>query len=345
MTKKATTATLAALTAWITPAALAHPLDLPAEVARRLACSPRRARALVNQLEGQGWLVRSGTLRKPCWTPGVLRQVVQRYTLAGLEEDLPWRRDFAPCFELPPQVARIAQHAFMELLNNAIDHSGGTRATVSMRQTALHLQLLVSDDGIGLFDRVADAHDIADPALAMFELAKGKLTSQPARHAGRGLFFTARLADVFDLHANRNAYQRRHLEGRGWIRSSARAATDRGTTVFVGIALDTERTLDEVLRSASLEGEGYGLERISVPLRLLTGDGSALDSRAQARRVAARLTEFQRAELDFEGVAEIGHSFADELFRVLPATQPQLTLHAVHTAAPVARMIEMVRAA
>jgi signal transduction histidine kinase len=46
----------------------------------------------------------------------------------------------------------MAQHAFTELLNNAIDHSGGTQVTVSMRQTPLHLQLLVSDDGCGLFD-------------------------------------------------------------------------------------------------------------------------------------------------------------------------------------------------
>jgi STAS-like domain of unknown function (DUF4325) len=61
--------------------------------------------------------------------------------------------------------------------------------------------------------------------------------------------------------------------------------------------------------------------------------------------VIARLAQFELAELDFAGVAEIGHSFADELFRVLPATQPQLALHTVNAAAPVARMIEMVRAA
>ena len=58
----------------------------------------------------------------------------------------------------------------------------------------------------------------------------------------------------------------------------------------------------------------------------------------------ARLAEFRSAELDFEGVAEIGHSFADELFRVLPTLQP-LKLVPVNAAAPVARMIEMVRAA
>jgi anti-sigma regulatory factor (Ser/Thr protein kinase) len=338
-----TTAPLAALAAWITPVALAHPHDLPAEVAARTGCSPRRARALLKQLESLGWLQREGSLRQARWRPGALRQVVRRYELAGLEEDAPWRQDFAPCFELAPHVARLAQHVFMELVNNAIDHSGGRSVTVSMRQTALHLQLLVSDDGVGLFERVGQAHEIRDPALAMFELAKGRLTSQPARHAGRGLFFAARAADVFDLHANREAYQRRHLDGRGWMRT--RPAAESGTTVFVGIALDTERTLDEVLRSASVDGAGYALERVCVPLRLLAGDGTALDSRAQARRVAARLADFTAAELDFEGVAEIGHSFADELFRVLPSTQPRLALAPVNAAAPVARMIEMVRAA
>jgi anti-sigma regulatory factor (Ser/Thr protein kinase) len=244
--------TLCALTAWITSAALAHPTELPAEVERRTGCSPRRARALVSELTTLGWLVREGTPRKPRWRPGVLRQVVQRYALAGLAEDLPWRRDFAPSFALAPDVVRLAQHVFIELVNNAIDHSGGTSVTVSMRQTALHLQLLVSDDGVGLFERVEQAHAIADPALAMFELAKGRLTSQPEGHAGRGLFYAARAADVFDLHANRNGYQHRGLEGRGWLRT--RAAADRGTTVFVGIALDSPRTLDEVMRSASAEG-------------------------------------------------------------------------------------------
>jgi len=334
---------LAAATTWITEAALAHPQDLPAAVAARLGASPRRASALVKQLAALGWLVQRGTPRKPQWTPGALRQATRRYALAGLQEDLPWTQDFAPSFALAPNVARLVQHAFMELVNNAIDHSGGTTVTVSMRQTALHIQLLVSDDGVGLFERVEQSHSIADPALAMFELAKGRLTSQPERHAGRGLFYTARAADLFDVHANRNGYQHRGQDGRGWLR--ARAAADRGTTVFVGIALDSTRTLDEVMRSASAEGASYALDRTCVPLRLLVTDGAALDSRAQARRVIARLAQFDRAELDFAGVAEIGHSFADELFRVLPATQPRLALHAVNAAAPVARMIDMVRAA
>ena len=177
---------LAAVTQWITAAAVQSAADLPSEVMTRLGIGRRSALTLLRKLAAAQWLVHEGTPRKGLWKPGALRQVVQRYPLDGLQEDLPWARDFAPFFALPADVARIAQHAFTELLNNAIDHSGGTQVTVSMRQTALHLQLLVSDDGCGVFQRIASAFDINEPTLAMLELSKGKLTSQPDRHTGRG---------------------------------------------------------------------------------------------------------------------------------------------------------------
>jgi anti-sigma regulatory factor (Ser/Thr protein kinase) len=331
-------ASLPVLTTWITRAALDHPADLDQVLAQHFGCSLRTARQWLARLAAGGWLQRSGTSRRPHWRPGVLRQVTHRYTLDGLQEDRPWTRDFAPAFDLRPNVARLAQHAFMELLNNAVEHSGGRCVAVSMRQTALHLQLLVSDDGVGLFRRIEQAHGIDDAALAMLELAKGRLTSQPERHAGRGLFYAARLADMLDLHANQHGF--RHAAADGW--QPARAAADRGTAVFVGLALDTPRTLDEVLRSASTDGQGYGLERTRVPLRLLCPAGTALDSRAQARRVATRLDRFGHAELDFAGVDALGHSFADELFRVLPAQQTGWSAQVCNAAAPVTRMIDAV---
>ena len=197
---------IAPLTQWITTAAVEHGDALPAHLMQRLQISRRRAGMLLNKLVALQWLTSSGTPRKPQHRPGPLRQVVKRYTLDGLQEDLPWRRDFAPCFDLPPEVARMAKHAFTELLNNAVDHSGGSAVTVSMRQTPLQLQLLVSDDGCGLFDRIAQSFAIDDPQLAMLELGKGKLTSAPDQHSGHGLFFTSRLADVFDIHANATAF-------------------------------------------------------------------------------------------------------------------------------------------
>ncbi len=332
---------LAHVTPWITAAVLAHPQDLAQHLMQRLDIGRRRAGVLIRQLAAAQWLVAEGTPRKPAFRPGALRQVVMQYPLAGLQEDLPWRRDFAPCFDLPPTVRHLAQHAFTELLNNAVDHSGGSQVTVSLRQTPLHLQLLVSDDGCGLFERIAQSFAIDDPQLAMFELSKGKLTSQPERHSGHGLFFASRLADIFDVHANHAAFQHRGWGDEAW--RATRPTPRRGTSIYLAIALDTPRTLDEVLRANSRDTAGYGFERTRVPLKLL-GGSEMLMSRADARRVAARLTSFGQAEIDFSGIPAVGHGFADELFRVFRRGHPQVELLPTKMAPAVGAMVASIAA-
>ncbi|HKX44874.1 MAG TPA: DUF4325 domain-containing protein [Burkholderiaceae bacterium] len=336
---------LESITRWITAAAQRRPHALDAELAARADVSPRSARRMLARLVELNWLVREGSVRKPAWRPGLLRQVVQRYELAGLEEDIPWSLDFAPYVELPPNLLRLVQHTFCELLNNAIGHSGGSHVTVSLRQTASQVQLLVSDNGVGLFERVAQTFSIASPALAMLELSKGKLTSQPERHTGEGLFFTSRLADVFDLHANDAAYQQRAWDERGW-HPQRRALRHAGTSVYAAFALDTPRTLDGVRRAYSVSrGDPLGVEfsRTVVPLRLITSTVEGLESRAQARRVCARLGEFRRAEIDFGGVASVGHAFADELFRVYGSGQESLELVPINMTPAVAALVASVR--
>jgi anti-sigma regulatory factor (Ser/Thr protein kinase) len=333
---------LSDLTPWITEAVLAHPQDLPAYLCQRLGVSRSSVRTQLNKLVESQWLARDGVSRKAAYKPGALRQVVRRYPLQGLQEDLPWAQDFAGHFDIKPNVARIAQHVFTELLNNAIDHSGGTSVTVSMRQTPTQVQLLVSDDGRGVFNAVAERFNITDPTIAMLELAKGKLTSQPDSHTGRGLFFSAKLADIFDLHANDAAFQQREWQREQWWQRG-RPACRVGTSVYVAICVDSERTLDDVLHRYSIDGAGYGFERTVVPLKLITQAQAGLESRAQARRVAARLTQFRRVELDFEGLADVGHGFTDELFRVFGSQHPVLQLVPVNMAPRVAAMIGSVR--
>jgi anti-sigma regulatory factor (Ser/Thr protein kinase) len=334
---------LAPLTQWITEAALAHAEDLPAHMMARLNVSRRQSSNLLHKLVAMQWLASTGTPRKPRHTPGPLRQVVRRYDIAGLQEDGPWRRDFSPAFDLKPEVRRMAQHAFTELLNNAVDHSGGRSVTVSMRQTPVQVQLLVSDDGLGLFERVSRDFAIDDPTLAMLELSKGKLTSDPDRHLGHGLFFCSRLADVFDIHANQAAFQCRGWDQRRW--HAGRPAARGGTSVYVAISLDTLCTLDAVLRAHSATEGSYRFERTSVPLNLI-GEGErgdlTLASRADAKRVASRLAQFTVAELDFSGIGDIGHAFADELFRVFHRQHPTLQLLPVGMAPRVAAMVASV---
>ena len=330
-------------TQWITAAAREHSHQLADHVVERTGASRRSAQAMLKRLTDAGWLARDGGFSRPVYTPGSLRQVVRSYPLHNLQEDLPWQRDFAPNFKLPTHVARMVQHAFTELLNNAIDHSGGTSATVSLRQTPTHVQLLVSDDGCGVFEKIAGTYDIPDASLAMLELSKGRLTTAPHAHTGRGLFFSSQLADVFDLHANGTAYQRRAWDSSGW--RPGKALPRQGTSIYLAIALDTTRTLEQVLQAWSIDGSGIGFDRTIISLRLLAGAGQALDSRAQARRVSARLERFKRAEIDFDGVPDIGHAFADELFRVYAQQHPGVQLVPTGMAPRVAAMVDSVREA
>jgi anti-sigma regulatory factor (Ser/Thr protein kinase) len=333
---------LPALTRWVTEAAVLQGEHLTDALMAHQGVNRRRASLLLRKLSQLQWLHKVETPgRKARYRPGPLRQVVKRYALAGLQEDLPWRQHFAPFFELRAEVQRMAQHAFTELLNNAIDHSGGSAVTVSMRQTPLQLQLLVSDDGCGLFERIGQSFDIQDPHLALLELSKGKLTSSPDQHCGHGLFFTSQLADVFDIHANDAGFQRRAWDRLPW--HEARPASRSGTSIYMALALDTTRTLDEVLRAHSVGDNAYAFDRTVVPLHVI-GNQRVLASRADAKRAVSRLTQFRRAELDFAGITDVGHGFVDEMFRVFRREHPGVELVPVGMSAKVAAMVHSVAA-
>lgn len=320
----------------ITSMAVANPTHLCAELATRFSVSRSTMAKWLRALIDEGWITREGKSR-PVYRPHVLRDVSRSYNIAGLDEQTPWERDFGPCFALPPNIARLAHHAFTELLNNALDHSGGTRVSISMRQNRTHLHLLIRDDGIGVFDRIQKAFDISSPQQALLELSKGKLTTQPEFHSGRGLFFTSRLFDVFDLYANNLTYQHSHWQRRDWLRANPLAV--KGTAIFTSIALNATRTLDEVFSAHGKGDNDVSFSRTEVALRLAHAEGEALESRAQAKRIANRLEAFDTVDLDFDGVDAIGQGFADELFRVFSGQHPHVQLRPRNMNPVVAAMV------
>lgn len=321
----------------ITAKAVSNPTHLCADLALQFGVSRSTMGKWLRALIEEGWLLRQGSKSHPVYKPNVLRSVSRSYPLAGLDEQTPWERDFAPCFELPANVARLAHHAFTELLNNAVDHSGGTKVSISMRQNPTHLHLLIRDDGCGVFDRIQNAFHIASPQLALLELSKGKLTTQPEFHTGRGLFFTSRLFDVFDLYANQLTYQHSHWQRKEWLKANPLGVS--GTAIFMSLALNSTRTLEDVFGAHSKGSDDLSFSHTEVAMRLAHAAGEALESRAQAKRIAHRLDAFDTVDLDFEGVDAIGQGFADELFRVFAGQHPQVRLQPRNMNARVAAMV------
>jgi anti-sigma regulatory factor (Ser/Thr protein kinase) len=239
------------------------------------------------------------------------------YDLVGLAEDEVWTHVRAALFpdDSPPNPRRIAAYAFTEMLNNAIDHSGGTTATVIATRDAERVLFTVSDDGVGVFARLIERFGMADGLEAIQELHKGKLTTAPTAHTGEGIFFTSKLVDVFSLSAN----------GLQWIVDNERddvavrdRATAPGTRVDFEIRLDTSRQAKDVF-DAFAGDDGFVRTRTTIRLFEL---GTEFVSRSEAKRVASRLEQFREVEVDFAGVDGVGQGFVDELFRVWAAEHP-----------------------
>jgi anti-sigma regulatory factor (Ser/Thr protein kinase) len=313
----------------VLPTATADVLDHPRDLSRvyqdRFGVSRVTANRFIQRLEREGWISRSGTSTHPVYAPGFNRRVSAAVPLAGLEEDALWDRSFAGTVSAASNVRNIVHHGFTEMVNNAVDHSMGTHVFVHLLQSQTDISLNVSDDGIGIFRKITEALRLADPRLAMFELAKGKLTTDPARHSGEGVFFTSRMFDMFAIHANGLAFTHDDAAyANDWLVDFDKVTS--GTNVYMRIALNSTRTASDVFRQYMDAPEDFGFNKTVVPMRLAQLGDEQLVSRSQAKRLIARFDRFKRVMLDFEGVSEIGQAFADEIFRVYAREHPEVEL-------------------
>jgi excisionase family DNA binding protein len=242
--------------------------------------------------------------------------------LAGLEEDKVWDRveAQAPPRHATEQAVQIARYAFTELVNNAIDHSGGTKVSIRWEARADKLRAEIGDDGIGAFERIRIARALPDHRSALAELSKGKVTTQPDRHSGEGLFFTSRAADYFDLQANGLRWIVDNRRGDFALGSSSYAP---GTLAIFEVDAATTRPLEDVFRPFTDEELGFSRSYVRVKL---FEHGSSFVSRSEAKRLLAGLERFAEVELDFDKVESVGQGFADEVLRVWAKQHPQVRL-------------------
>ena len=187
--------------------AAAHERDFTSALASHFGVTRAGAAPVVRRLEAEGFLVRVTGGTRPAFVPGPSRLLVERAVLPGIDESALWEERFAPWLTLRPNVANTLHYAFTEMVNNANDHADASVLEVGAMQTAEALYLSIRDDGIGAFRRIAQALRLPDERLAVLELAKGKFSSDPARHSGEGIFFTSRAADAFLLRANGLEYR------------------------------------------------------------------------------------------------------------------------------------------
>ncbi len=259
-------------------------------------------------------LLRRWTELHPDWSAPV--RFDREYSLKGLSEDTVWQ-DLQRVLELGGSARQIAAYAVTEMVNNAIDHSQGSRVSVRAAEDT-RVRVQIADDGIGAFENLRSTLDLPDEYASVEELSKGKQTTDPTRHTGEGIFFTSKAVMVFVLEAN----------GLRWIVDNERDDTAvgigsaAGTSVELVFDRDASRPLIDVFDRYTIDG-AFARTR---PVVKLFERGTEFVSRSEAKRLAAGLEQFDEVELDFEGVEVVGQGFVDELFRVWSTGNPSTRL-------------------
>jgi anti-sigma regulatory factor (Ser/Thr protein kinase) len=238
-------------------------------------------------------------------------------TLLGLSEDVVWRRvaeDLGLDRESP--AGCLIGYAFTEMLNNAIDHSGSERVTISWWVDAGQWAFEVRDYGVGAFPKLREGLGLASDFEAVQELSKGKRTTDRPHHTGEGIFFTSKAVDLFRLTSS----------GVRWTVDNLRrdvalgvVPPNEGTSVVCQIDPQTDRSLADIFREFTKD---HAFVR-TRPVVKLFQVGTTFVSRSEARRLLDGLEgDFDTVEVDFSGVTDVGQGFVDELLRVWPQAHP-----------------------
>lgn len=319
-----------------------HPGNIAKVTAEHFKITRQAVNKHLQKLTAEGCLTETGKTRNRIYKLAALSTWQHTYEIVpGLAEDVVWTNDVSPALgQLPDNVKNIWHHGFTEMFNNVIDHSEGKSVSVHVTKTAATAEILIWDDGVGIFRKIQSKLGLLDERHAILELSKGKLTTDPRHHSGEGIFFTSRMFDSFEILSGGSYFTHEHGKPQDWILEASRERS--GTAVFMRLNNHTSRTTTKVF-DAYVSGEEFDFTKTVVPVDLARYGNDKLVSRSQAKRVLARVELFKTVAFDFKGVDYIGQAFSDEIFRVFANAHPDIELLAINANSAVKRMIARAR--
>lgn len=317
-----------------------HPSNISKVTANKFGISLQAVNKHLKKLISEHSLTESGNTKNKTYKLAPILEWQHIYKITpSLAEDRIWRDDIRGVLgNLPDNVLSIWHYGFTEMLNNAIDHSEGSEILVQIKKTAANTEMLMSDNGHGIFKKIQTELNLLDERHAVLELSKGKLTTDPKRHSGEGIFFTSRVFDFYDILSGGVYFSHTFGDSEDWI--FERDKFERGTNVWMKLNNHTSRTTKKVFDQYTSKDGAYGFNKTIVPVKLAQYGNDQLISRSQAKRLLARVELFKIVIFDFSGVDFIGQAFADEIFRVFAIQHPEVELASAHANNEVKQMIE-----
>ena len=320
-----------------------YPSEITSVAAREFGVSRQSVSRHLRTLVKQGFLIGTGKTRNREFRLKPIVEVGFALNVSGLQEDAVWRERILPHLEtVPSNVLGICDYGFTEMLNNVIDHSESAQVFVHLTRYADSTSLLIKDLGVGIFNNIQSKLGLDDPRHALLELSKGKLTTNPNSHTGQGVFFTSKMFDSFSVLSGEIGFAQT-FERDGWVIDTPKGSYVEGTVVSMEIRDEAKQTIRQIFDKFALGGDDFFFNRTHVGIKLAKYESENLISRSQAKRILARVDQFEEVILDFQDISTIGPSFADEIFRVFPEQHPTTALVPINTTPQVEQAIQHVR--
>ncbi|MBI3590798.1 MAG: DUF4325 domain-containing protein [Candidatus Melainabacteria bacterium] len=262
---------------------------------------------------------------------------ISKYKIKGLNEDKVFSQaalKIKLSKNLSNNAYKIANYAFTEMLNNAIDHSKSKIVNVKLLCTDGQFEFEVIDRGIGVFENIRKKYKLKDHFESVEQLLKGKQTTDPKHHSGQGIFFTSKIADKFLLESAKLQLIIDSQKNDVFLKD---VKYFKGTKVKFTLKQRSTKTLKNLFDRYS--GENYEFDKTKVMVHLSENKDNYI-SRSEAKRFLFGLDNFKHIILDFKGVKSIGQGFADEVFRVYKNSHRAVNIQVINASKSVEFMIK-----
>lgn len=309
-------------------------------IARNFGISRQAVFKTIRGMVASGVLVKTASTEYPYMIKTLRESRITVQIEPETQEDKVWNEVVVPLLhDVTSNVREISHYGFTEMFNNVIDHSQSQTADIAVTIDPLLIRMTIKDHGIGIWRKLQESFHLDDPRHALLELTKGKLTTDPTRHTGEGIFFASRMCDRFHIISDKLEFCR-FREGDEWLFDVRESNFGPGTMVTMDVLVDSEQTPKNVFDQFTSELDSFGFSKTHLAVELAKYGGDHMVSRSQAKRLLARLDKFKEVYLDFKDVPKIGQAFADEIFRVFANEHPDIRIRTIHENDEVAMMIK-----
>ena len=222
--------------------------------------------------------------------------------------------------ETGENVKKIWIYVLSEMLNNVLEHSEAEKLRVTIEKNYLNTKVIFWDDGIGIFNKIKNYFDYDEIDEAVYELFKGKLTTDKKNHSGEGIFFSSRIMDKFVIVSSNKVFSSNKYDDNMFVN----LLDDEfdGTCVLMELSNFSNKKMSDVFSAYTDEVGDF--TKTSIPMKNIF-DASPI-SRSQAKRVCDRLDNFKEVVFDFSDIEWMGQSFAHQVFVVFSNQNPKIKL-------------------